>query len=96
MWSTAVYVAVALWAGFTLGQLVTHHWYYNHFQETLKLRIYEPPRKFESVQERLADQGERRLEMMDRQAPETDAKLFSAAVLSGFLYYLQSYLREWW
>lgn len=94
-WEAAVYLMVTLWAGYALGQISAHFWYYNHFQKTLKRRIHQPSSQFDTVQGRLAEEGEKRLELLDRQAVESDVRLFSAALVAGFAYYLREYFLDW-
>lgn len=94
-WEAPVYLLLMLWAGYALGQLSAHFWYYEHYRKMLKRRIYGPSESYDRTEKKLADQGERRLEMLDRQAAETDAKLFSTALVAGFAYYLREYFLDW-
>jgi len=95
MWITSVYVVTALWAGYMLGQLSAHFWYYEHYRGILKRRIYGPHENYEKTQEKLAEQAENRLAMLERQTPETNVKLFSAALVAGFVYFFRKYLPDW-
>jgi len=94
-WETVVYTLVLVWGGYVFGQLSAHWWYFNHYKSTLKRRIYQPRSKFDSVQKRLASEGEKRLELLDRKATESDVRAFTAAIAAGFYYFLREYLNDW-
>ena len=94
----------ALWVGFMLGQLAAYHWYFHCYEGALRDRVFRtgagPAPGTESVSgadrppvtERLADRGKRRLEALDRKPKPRDMKLFSTAIVIGFLALLRKHL----
>lgn len=94
MWTAVIWVLTGLWAGYVLGQLSSHWWYFNHYRRIMKRRFSRPSKVYDSTSMNLAKEAETRIKNSDRRPPASNARFFALAVVTGVAAFLRKYILE--